>query len=384
MNLFRGLLIAFGWLLFGYLCWAIVTTPRPATALQTMEDFNAYYLASQAWRAGESVYRPDVTTAIQYAYLYPPLLAQLIVPLTFFDFPTASRIWLVLSLLVFYATLYGLARQVPSRRARDLILLAPLLFMPAYLAFDTGQVATSLMAILAGVWIAHKSGRGFLAGCLLALACWIKVYPAFVAVIFLWQRDWAVIKGVAVAGIALGLLQLLLAPQDLLFYVTSVLPELNAEGQPMLNQGGASTLGFAELVAPTIAQPLRWLLSLASVVATLVITRRTNRRLLGLDYGLALITAAVIGATYLLSGWVNLFLLAAILLAYDRRTRAWAVIAMVYAVLTTVPLLTLGILPRHSSGWLAYLPFLAFILMWGYLAWLRVRRGEIKTGAAVV
>lgn len=296
MNLFRGLLIAAGWLLFAYLCWLVVTTPRPATALQTMEDFNAYYLA-----------------------------------------------------------------------------------------FDTGQVATSLMSVLAGVWIARKTGHGFIAGCLLALACWIKVYPAFIVIFFLWRRDWPVVKGVAVAGMALGLLQLILAPQDLIHYFTTVLPQLNAEGQPMLNQGGASTLGFAELVAPSVAQPMRWLLSLACVAGSLLVTRRFSIRTLSLDYAIMLITAAVIGATYLLSGWVNLFLLAAIVLTCDRSARAWVVIGVVYTILTTVPLLTLGILPRNSSGWLAYLPFLAFMLIWGYMAWLRVRQGrETKTDAVTV
>ena len=385
MNGFRGLLITAGWLLFGTLCWSVVTTPRPATALQTMEDFNAYYLASQAWQAGESIYRPNVTTAIQHAYLYPPLLAQLTAPLTRLDFAAASRVWLLLSLGLFFATLYALARQIPRRRASDLLMLSPLLFMPVHLAFHSGQVSILMLALLSGVWIFRKQDRGFAAGCLLALACWIKVYPAFLVVYFLWRRDWPVVKGVAVAGGALGLLQLALSPQDFLFYFTSVLPQLNAEGQPMLNQSGASTLGFAQLIAPSVAQPLRWLLSLGCVAGALWLSRRSNGRTFGLEFGLALITAAVIGATYLLTGWVNLSLLLAILLSVDRRARTWVVSAVVYAVLTGVPLLRLGVLPRGSSGWLDTLPFLAFMLVWGYMAWLRLRRGRaLETGAAAV
>jgi hypothetical protein len=70
-------------------------------------DFSDFYLAAEAVRSGHSPYQLDLPVGWR-GYVYPPLLAWLIAPLTFFSVPVAVSLWALLSVLFVFAALYVL------------------------------------------------------------------------------------------------------------------------------------------------------------------------------------------------------------------------------------------------------------------------------------
>src|SRR5262245_18937793 len=61
-------------------------------------DFSDFYLAAKAVLSGGSPYRLDVPEG-WLGYVYPPLLAWLMTPLTLLPVPVAVSAWAVLSVL---------------------------------------------------------------------------------------------------------------------------------------------------------------------------------------------------------------------------------------------------------------------------------------------
>src|SRR5688572_7589009 len=58
-------------------------------------DFNVYYFAAQEVRAGRTPYENSLGEWTPY--LYPPLLAELLVPFTLLPLPVAAYLWFLLS-----------------------------------------------------------------------------------------------------------------------------------------------------------------------------------------------------------------------------------------------------------------------------------------------
>ena len=70
-------------------------------------DFSDFYLAAEAVLSGKSPYQLDLPPG-WLGYVYPPLLAWLMTPLTLLSAPVAASLWAVLSLLFVMAALWTL------------------------------------------------------------------------------------------------------------------------------------------------------------------------------------------------------------------------------------------------------------------------------------
>ena len=171
-------------------------------------DFAKFFASAQSIRAGESLYKPlrfdDFYPAQAYAgvapeakvhpNLNPPLLALLVVPLTFAGLARAYAIWTALSLVAGLCACALLWRGLrpPGQNSSGLLWLwlAFLVYFPTYTAVTMGQVTAGLFLLLAGAWLAARSGRDRLAGALLGVAVSVKVFTALLVVYFALQRRW--------------------------------------------------------------------------------------------------------------------------------------------------------------------------------------------------
>ena len=70
-------------------------------------DFSDFYLAADAVLSGKSPYELDLPQG-WLGYVYPPLLAWLMTPLTLFSVPVAVSLWALLSVLFVVAALWVL------------------------------------------------------------------------------------------------------------------------------------------------------------------------------------------------------------------------------------------------------------------------------------
>lgn len=192
---------------------------RSAFLQRRLTDLTVYLRAAWAVRAGEPLY--DIKDDNNFYYQYPPLLAILLVPLA--DPPADSGEWGVrfeLSVALWYlfsiACLAYALHEVAScleensndprvrnqsrfcRRwwyMRTLPLLA--CFITTGQALARSQVSMMLLALSCGMVAALVRRQNLRAGVFLAGAICLKVIPAFLLLIPLWQRNLRCLLGCA-------------------------------------------------------------------------------------------------------------------------------------------------------------------------------------------
>ena len=186
-------------------------------------DQEVYYRAGWSMRhGGADLYQ--ITDGHGWHYLYPPVFAILMVPLADPppNTPEEARNWVlpnparvVVHYLLNLICLFGASRLLvdclekaqPLSPERRLGLFAwPLVvcLTPVGLTLVRGQIELFLLLLIAGFTSALIRGRHFSAGLCLAGAICVKVIPAFLLLLPLWQRDRRCLAGCA-AGLLIGL-----------------------------------------------------------------------------------------------------------------------------------------------------------------------------------
>jgi hypothetical protein len=192
-----------------------------------LNDVQAYYWAGGRLNAGLPLYPPDQSVATPLGYPYPPLLAILFRPLALLPFEAAAAIWEVVVIASFAVTVWW----VGVRRLETWLVLGMLALPIAWcLVIAQAQVLLTLFVAIGTPWS-------------IALAANIKLFPAAVALWWIGRRDWRSL-GLFVGTMAgLALLQLVLAPQASLDYLTAI----------SLKQVGAVVN-----LSPYVVSPLLW------------------------------------------------------------------------------------------------------------------------------
>jgi len=173
----RTLLIAF---VAACAIWYWKQNIHDAIPTPGLSDFRFYYYAAQHILHGES---PFLTAD----YIYPPLLACLLVPIAAFDYFTARWIWFVFS----HACLLTAAFLWWRRLGRDWIATAVIAFVwgagwVTQDSFTTGQpdpllILLIVIACAGSGWIGYSSaGAGFA----------VKLIPAVLGMLGPLERNW--------------------------------------------------------------------------------------------------------------------------------------------------------------------------------------------------
>lgn len=219
-------------------------------------DFTIYYDVALTLRDNPhaNIYDATLVRAVasaHHVYLgtgqfqYPPLLPILVMPLTWLPYNTAAHVWLYFNLalwLVGTVLLIDLLRR--ALRGHEARLFRPSATLPpsvdgrnafawmvgsgeshwdetlfavtlaVVLSFKYGPLAESMwlgqasplifVLVLLAPWLLRR-GKPGLAGGVLALAAWIKVFPALLIVYFLLRRQWRVVAGAVVGALLLAL-----------------------------------------------------------------------------------------------------------------------------------------------------------------------------------
>lgn len=218
----RGLFVlaVIGALAGFYILWMHLTTDPFA-------DVHAYYEAAARLNAGQPVYQGlgDVHTPLGYPY--PPLVAILFRPLALLPFEAAALLWEVVMVASFVATVWWMG----VRRTGTWLALG-ILALPIAWCISIGQVQV-LLTLLVAIGTPWS----------IALAANIKLFPVLVALWWIGRRDWRALGLFIVSLVALALVQLVLAPQATLDYVTAI----------TLKQ-----VGEVRNISPYVVSPVLW------------------------------------------------------------------------------------------------------------------------------
>lgn len=199
---------------------------------ETGTNFQMYYTAACLVRDGMSVHIYDVVdqnknpqllfadpssvwarTARAHGisritlYLYPPTLADLIVPLTLLPVSAAFAVWTVLNLLMIVGLSSVFTRMMDMNflGATALVAALVLLYRPTLNTFHWGQTSILLAFLVTVGFGLYASGRKNIAALLFVLAIAIKLEPVILIIPLLAWRDWKCLRSITVWAILLSM-----------------------------------------------------------------------------------------------------------------------------------------------------------------------------------
>ncbi len=164
-------------------------------------------------------------------YLYPPLLADLLGPLTRLSATSAARVWRALNLALLAVNAALLARLLGwgLRSRHTLLVLAGLLcFSPLWQGLHYGQITIVLLTFWSLGVLAYANGWKRTFACALGLATLLKLTPVIVLLPLVLWRDWRSLRwyaGVVTTGIAA--LALVNSPAVLWDFFVHVVPPMS-------------------------------------------------------------------------------------------------------------------------------------------------------------
>ena len=198
-------------------------------------DFEIFYQAAERLRAGENIYAETAAFKealeqgtfnlkdenLRWPYGNPPLLAVLIVPLTFLPYQEAATFWMWFNAALLLAACAVVLAAIRRLDWAGAVVVLVLLygFYPATTCLRLGQTEILLFLLMALSFLALKRGRDTWAGAALGLAAAIKFFPVAFIVFLLWKRKWkAALWGIGVAVVAFGASVILVGPENFAAY----------------------------------------------------------------------------------------------------------------------------------------------------------------------
>lgn len=219
------------------LAWTALATylllklPRGGTG----SDFGIFLAAGQALRFDPhaNIYQAHTLLATVQAhggckpwhnplYVYPPLLAILLIPFTYLPCAYTTYLWHAFTIALWAACTLVMTRRALAIGPWQALAVTALsaFFLPLMQGLEIGQVHVVVLACCLGALVLAQRNRpssAYSAGALLAFGAFIKYFPAFLIFYFLLRGQWRVVVGAAVAGVVLLIAQaLIVGPQTLL------------------------------------------------------------------------------------------------------------------------------------------------------------------------
>jgi hypothetical protein len=234
-------------------------------------DFEVYYTAASLVRANLNLHLYDdadrgVDPQLRFAdehtvfaeaarahgidrvnlYVYPPTLADLVVPLTFFSISKATIIWNLLNLGALLCISFMLTQMLGMQilSAGNLAIVAfVLIFRPILNCFYWEQVTILLLFLLMTGLSFYSRGNKNAAGFMFALASAIKITPLIVILPFVIWQDWKSLRAITLWGTAiLGMLWFTNGGETLSLYFRHVLPAMSNGIVILANKNLATSL----------------------------------------------------------------------------------------------------------------------------------------------
>ncbi|MCX6562419.1 MAG: glycosyltransferase family 87 protein [Candidatus Aminicenantes bacterium] len=298
--------------------WALILFCAAWFLLQAYPYLNMWDLDSISYYAGAHGLRQHINIyddnefqsmadtllgkgVIVYPYIYPPLLAQLCLPLTRFSPSTFFLLVFIMNVALTFFNLFLLSRLLElDRRPTILPLLFPfalLLFnAPLLTTIDYGQINILVFTATLLYMTFQKKGKPFAAGFFLSLAVFIKIYPILFVLPFIFFKRWKslaafIVNSAAMLALSIGVSGaapwLVFAKSTLSLFFKKPDSPFTRVFQPSFSNvslKGFLTQGFAQLHLPE--SPVVPLFLLAAVLLVLWIFVSPRKREVAADLAL--------------------------------------------------------------------------------------------------
>ncbi|MFC1593823.1 glycosyltransferase family 87 protein [Candidatus Omnitrophota bacterium] len=173
-------------------------------------DFSASYTAAESLNAGLSPYEnhlkrdPPIWDGVclykHSRFTYTPLVAFVTRPLALLSYKHAKHVWMLILLVSVFISLFIAVHISGIQKSSELFLglgIFTCLFFPLLAELERGQIdAINLLLIMISMYFMLKKGNAQLvAGVMLALATFFKLYCIFLIPFLVLRRKWKVLAG---------------------------------------------------------------------------------------------------------------------------------------------------------------------------------------------
>jgi hypothetical protein len=260
-------------------------------------------------------------------YIYPPILADFVLPFAFVSAATAGKLWDLLNLAAIFLIALLMARELnlrPTSLGGLAVLLGLFALFGTGMCLIWGQVTVLLLLLwMAGI---HFYRRGWYAGSasVLAVATAIKLTPLLVIVPFLIWREWKWLRAYAVVLLACFVgMALVNTPASLTDYFFHVMPSMAGGGIPNFENksipaamqllyvtlhGGATQP--VTMAIPTYIVTIGKAFSLAFVALAILCVYRVGFAMRGVDRRMTLALFALLSACIAPISWKHAYVVA--------------------------------------------------------------------------
>ncbi|MBA2611897.1 MAG: DUF2029 domain-containing protein [Bacteroidetes bacterium] len=225
----------YSFLLFGTILLAF-------TFKHPIGDFGNYYYGSKFWREGidplkfyqdlhffnVEIRNYEAGPFLENYAPVPPFSLIFYWPFTFLKLPIAKLIFSFLGLVVFC---FSLERLIKAIKVFSLAfyLLPFIFFQPLYSNFHHGQTYLLITALLFEFYIAWQNNNKIRIGLIIAFLFALKIFPAFIAIVFLFKKDWKALGWIVCFTLLLQIVVYFVVGNTVMnYYYMDVFPRLAA------------------------------------------------------------------------------------------------------------------------------------------------------------
>jgi hypothetical protein len=358
-------------------------------------DFNIYYVSAYGFVHGTDIYSivedAGTTNAPQWfalaeaagveyfpapaPYRYPPLTAQLVVPLLGFSEQVAGIIWLALTAAAFVLSAWWLGKLWGAPEAPSIVYLIFIGSVPALASLHAGQVTGFLLLAVTGAMVALAQRKSGLAGFALAIATMLKVLPLALIFYLAWRKQWLAFSAAILSMVALLLTVPLMFGANTLWSFAEHFLAIGEPGNIQAQVPNQSLLGvLARILQPYAdAATIQWIYGIAAValvVGTIALCwpMRSLPPHWRLEYGLIICTLMVIPPFnwYLMLVLLTIPIVVVVEQLWQRQE--WGLLGLLVALYMITDIHGLFYHSFEGIRLLTSFPFLFVMLLWGLLA----------------
>jgi hypothetical protein len=303
--------------------------------------------------------------------LYGPQVASVFAPLARFSFPVAARIWVVSSLLAFFACVYFVWKSCSALRSHfGIAALCAIAFPPLFHFFVRGQLSVPVLGCFTAAFLAFRAERNWLAGVALGFLIFKPQFLVAIPIVLLLVHAWKALFGLVVgAGLQWALTSLYFGPAvmhayfDTLWHISRVIGGIELSLAPIQMH---SLRSFWTLLIPRPEISLA--LYILSSIAVILIAAEVWKSSAALALRFTALTIAAVLVNPHLFVYDLLVLAPALLLLVDwilthQRHPATGALSLLTYLSFMLPLL--GPLSRWTHVQLSVLAFVALLcLLW--------------------
>lgn len=142
-------------------------------------------------------------TSVRLPTVYGPQVGLLFVPLARFSFLAAARLWVALSLLIYFVCIYVVWRSCPGLSSyAGVVVISAIAFPPLFHCFARGQISALVLGCFTAAYLAFRHQHDWLAGIALGLLVFKPQFLIAIPFVLLLSRAWKVFGGLVLSAAA--------------------------------------------------------------------------------------------------------------------------------------------------------------------------------------